>query len=148
MPPRMPKEASRQVALGELQGEVPGMPDEPAAGLEEPVLTRQRPALDGRGQDEPAQQIAEVVGDDAEEQPDLVRPEAVTGEARPMGGFFDGTSLPRKVVPSFKSSDERIQAALHEQLIRQQLNTGFPRNVRTQMLESLTVSGWDLADGV
>jgi hypothetical protein len=65
------------------------MPDEPAAGPEEPVLkTRQRPALDGRGQDEPAQQIAEVVGDDAEEQPDLVRPEAVTGEAGPMGRFF------------------------------------------------------------
>jgi hypothetical protein len=43
------------------------MPDEPAAGLEEPVLkTRRRPSLDGRGQDEPAQQIAEVVGDDTE----------------------------------------------------------------------------------
>src|SRR6266852_6115536 len=32
------KEASRQVALGELQGEVPGMPDEASARLEQPLL--------------------------------------------------------------------------------------------------------------
>ncbi len=34
----LPKEAPRQVAFGELQGEVPGVPDEPRAGLEEPLL--------------------------------------------------------------------------------------------------------------
>jgi len=33
----LPKEAPRQVAFGELQGKVPGMPDEPRAGLE-PLL--------------------------------------------------------------------------------------------------------------
>jgi len=50
----LPKEGPRQVAFGELQGEVPGMPDEPAARLEEPLLeTRQRPALDGERQDQP-----------------------------------------------------------------------------------------------
>jgi hypothetical protein len=71
----LPKEAPRQVAFGELQGEVPGMSDEPRAGLEEPLLeTRQGPALDGDGQDQPAQQIAEVIGDHPEEQPHLVGP--------------------------------------------------------------------------
>src|SRR5262245_14084948 len=65
------------------------MPDQAPAGLEEPLLeARQRPTLNGGGQDEPTQEIAEVVGDDPEEQPDLVGPEPVAGEARPVGGFF------------------------------------------------------------
>src|SRR6266851_2690793 len=34
----LPKEASRQVAFGESQGEVPGMPDEASARLEQPLL--------------------------------------------------------------------------------------------------------------
>ena len=47
-PENLPKEAPGQVALGELQGEVPGVSDEPRAGLEEPLLeARQRPVLDG-----------------------------------------------------------------------------------------------------
>jgi len=46
------------------------------------------PALDGDGQNQPTQQIAEVVGDHPEEQPDLVGSEAVAREARPMGGFL------------------------------------------------------------
>jgi hypothetical protein len=32
----LPREAPRQVAFGELQGEVPGKSDEPRTGLEEP----------------------------------------------------------------------------------------------------------------
>src|SRR5437016_5257064 len=85
----LPKEAPRQVAFGELQGEVPGMSDEPRAGLEKPLLeARQGPALDGDGQDQPAQQIAEVIGDHPEEQPHLVGPEAVAGEPGPVGGFL------------------------------------------------------------
>jgi len=53
------KVASRQVALGPLEHEVPRMPDQPPAGLEEPLLeTRQGPALDGDRQNESAQQIA------------------------------------------------------------------------------------------
>jgi len=59
-----PKEVPCQGALGLLKHEVPSMPDEAPAGLEQPLLeTREGPALDGDGQDEPAQQIAEVVGD-------------------------------------------------------------------------------------
>ena len=66
-PEDLPKEALCQVAFGQLQDEVPGMSDEPPAGLEEPLLeTRQGPVLDGDGQDEPPQKIAEVVGDDPE----------------------------------------------------------------------------------
>ena len=83
----LPKEAPRQVAFSESQGEVPGMSDEPRAGLEKPLLeARQGPALDGDGQDQPAQQIAEVIGDHPEEQPHLVGPEAVAGEPGPVGG--------------------------------------------------------------
>src|SRR5207245_2064615 len=79
------KEGPCQVAFGELQGEVPGMSDQPPAGFEQPLLeTREGPVLDGDRQDQPTQQIAEVVGDDAEQQTNLVSPEAVTGEARPV----------------------------------------------------------------
>ena len=88
-PENLPKERRRQVALGQLQDEVPSMPDEAPAGLEHPLLqARQRPALDGDGQDEPAQEIAEVVGDHPEEQADLVGSEPVTGEPGPVGGGF------------------------------------------------------------
>ena len=65
------------------------MPDEAPAGLEQSLLeTRQRPALDGPGEGESAQEIPEVVGDDPQEQPHLIRSEAVTGEPRPVGGFL------------------------------------------------------------
>ncbi len=64
----LPKEGPCQVAFGELEGEVPSMPDEPSAGLEEPLLeTRQRPTLNCKGESEPTQEVAEVVGDDPEE---------------------------------------------------------------------------------
>ena len=67
-PGNLPKEFPRQVALSELEHKVPGMADQASTGLEEPLLeTREGPALNGDGQDEPAQQIAEVVGDDREE---------------------------------------------------------------------------------
>jgi len=84
-PEDLPKEAPGQVTFGQLEDEVPSMPDEPPTGLEESLLeTRQGPALNGDGQGEPAQEIAEVVGDDPEQEADLVGPEAVTGEARPI----------------------------------------------------------------
>src|SRR5438876_3639904 len=89
-PENLPKEALRQVALGQLEHEIPRMPDQPPAGLEQALLqARQRPALDGDRQNEPTQQIAEVVGDHPEEQPDLIGSEAVAGEAGPMGDFLD-----------------------------------------------------------
>ena len=48
----------------------------------------QGPTLDGRGQDEPAQEIAEVGGDAAEQQVNLVGPEPITGKPGPVGGGF------------------------------------------------------------
>ena len=52
------------------------MSDQTAAGLEEPLLqARQRPALDGQGQGQPASQIADVIRDDPEQQADLIGPE-------------------------------------------------------------------------
>ena len=38
--------------------------------------------------DAPTQEIAEVVGDEPEEQPHLIGPEAMTGEPRPVGRGF------------------------------------------------------------
>jgi len=88
-PENLPKDVLCQGAFGELEHEVPSVPNETSTGLEEPVLeTRQRPTLDGEWQGEPTQEIAEVVGDHPEQQPDLIGPEPVTGEARPVGGFF------------------------------------------------------------
>ena len=79
-PEDLPKEAPGQVTFGQLEDEVPSMPDEPPAGLEEPLLeTRQRPALDGERQEEPAQAITQVVGGNPQEQAHLVGLEAVTG---------------------------------------------------------------------
>ncbi len=77
------------MAFGKVEDEVSRMPDEAPAGLEEPLLeARQGPTLDGERQDKPAQEIAEIVRDDAQKQPHLIGPEAVAGEARPMGGLF------------------------------------------------------------
>src|SRR5437867_6991507 len=68
-PDNLPKKSRRQVALRQLQDEVPRMSNEAPAGLEHPLLeTREGPALDGHGQDEPAQPIAEVVRDDPEQE--------------------------------------------------------------------------------
>jgi hypothetical protein len=54
-PDDLRKEALSQLAFGQLQDEVPGMSDQTAAGLEEPLLqARQRPALDGQRQGQPA----------------------------------------------------------------------------------------------
>ena len=86
-PQNLPEEVSRQVVVGRLQSEVPGMPNEAATRLEQALLkARQRPALDGERQGEPTEQIAEVVGDDPEQEADLVRAEAMAREASPVGG--------------------------------------------------------------
>ena len=37
-PENLPEEAPRQVALGKLQDEVPGMPDQASTGLERSLL--------------------------------------------------------------------------------------------------------------
>ena len=75
------------VALRQLQDEVPGVTNEATTGLEQPLLeARQRPALDGDGQDQPAQEIAEIVGNDPEEQAHFVGPEPMAGEPGPVGG--------------------------------------------------------------
>src|SRR5574337_501946 len=83
------KEAPRQMTFGKLEDKVPGMPDEAPAGLEHPLLeARQGPTVNGTGQDQPAQEIAEIVGDDPEKQPHLIGPEAVAREPGPVGGFL------------------------------------------------------------
>ncbi len=109
----LPKEGPRQVAFGQLQEEVPGMPNEAPAGLEEPLLeTRQRPGLDGEGQDQPAQEIAEVVGDNPEEQADLIGPEPVTGEPGPVGGGFALLDpLLRRPAPVVEEDDGAVRAS-------------------------------------
>ena len=66
-PENLPKEGPRQVALGQLQDEVPGVSNQTPTGLEQPLLqARQGPAPDGERQGQPAQEIAEIIGDDPE----------------------------------------------------------------------------------
>ena len=78
---------STTVTFGQLEDEVPGVPNESATGLEQRLLqTREGPTLDGDRQNQPTQQVAEVVGDDPEQEADLVGPEPVAGEARPVAG--------------------------------------------------------------
>jgi len=73
------------VALRQLQREVSGVADEPPAGLEQALVqARQSPALDGERQDQPSQEIAEVVGDDPETAPRWLG----TGDRR--GAFHAG----------------------------------------------------------
>ena len=75
----LPEERLCQVAFGKVQSEVLGMSDQPPARLKQPLLeAREGPALDGHGQNQSTQQIAEVVGDHAEEQADLVGPKPMT----------------------------------------------------------------------
>jgi hypothetical protein len=59
-PENLPEQARRQVALGELQDEVPDMLDQASAGLEESLGACQRPALDGTGEGLAAQAEALV----------------------------------------------------------------------------------------
>jgi hypothetical protein len=53
----LPEQKACQVAFHELKREVPGMPDEPAAGLEEPLLEARarRPEETARRKFDPAQ---------------------------------------------------------------------------------------------
>jgi hypothetical protein len=70
-------------------GEVPGLSDQPPGRLEQPLLeAREKPGLDGDGQNKPAEQIAEVVGDDPKQQADLIGPESMTGQPDPVSGFL------------------------------------------------------------
>ncbi len=58
----LPKESASQVALGQLEDEVRSVPNEVPASLDEPLLqARQAPALDGSGQDEPTQEMDELL---------------------------------------------------------------------------------------
>src|SRR5215510_16182654 len=85
-PENLAKQRPCQVAFRELQGEIPSVPDQPRAGLEQPLLKAcEGPVLNGDGEHEPAQQVAEVVGDDPEQQTDLIGPEPVTREPGPVG---------------------------------------------------------------
>lgn len=51
-PEDQPKEAPGQVTFGQLEDEVPGVPNETSPVLEQPLLeTHEGPALDGNGQE-------------------------------------------------------------------------------------------------
>ena len=76
------------------------------------------PALDGEGQDQPAQEIAEVVGDDPEEQPDLVGPEAVAREARPRRSPPEGQQAGRPVRQARLSESVRSCSSLRSRPAR------------------------------
>jgi len=80
-----PEQASGQMALGQQQPVVPGMFHQAPAGLDEALLhAGQRPAVDALRQHQAPPQVAQVVGEHAQLQADLVRPEPVTREPRPI----------------------------------------------------------------
>src|ERR1035437_4438932 len=57
--------------------------DQPSSGLHQPLLqTRQRPVLDSLGQHQPPPQIPQIVGQQAQRQPHLVRAETMATQSR------------------------------------------------------------------
>ena len=57
-PEDLSKEAPGQVTFGQLEDEVPGVPNESATGLEQPLLqTREGPTLDGDRQNQPSSKL-------------------------------------------------------------------------------------------
>src|ERR1019366_2668183 len=67
--------------------------DQPAARLHQPLLgTRQRPVPDSLRQSQTPPKVSQVIGNDGQPQPRLVRPEPVTNEPRHLHcllSFFD-----------------------------------------------------------
>src|SRR5262245_19699837 len=64
------------------------MSDQTAAGLEEPLLKLVSDQFWMAKAGPAAQQIADVIGDDPEQQADLIGPEPMTREPCPVNGFF------------------------------------------------------------
>jgi hypothetical protein len=82
-PYHAPKEPSREVAFRQQQPIAPGVLYRPAAGLHQPLLQAgQRPTLDPPGQRQPPPQIPQVVGNQAQPQPYVVRPKTVANQQR------------------------------------------------------------------
>jgi len=59
--------------------------------------TRERPALDPRRQNQSAPQVPQVVGQDAQLQSGLVRPETMARQPSPVGGLLASSSTLSKV---------------------------------------------------
>ena len=86
---RWPEQPPGQVALGQQEPVVTGVPDQSPARLDEALLeTGERPRIDPRWQDEPPPQIAQVVRQDAQLQPDFVGSEPVARQPRPVRGLL------------------------------------------------------------
>jgi mutator family transposase len=81
-PEHRPEQLPGRVTLCQQHPVLAGVRDQPAAGLDEALL--QRPAIDAPWQHQSPPQIAQIVGEHAQLQPDLVRPEAVARQARPV----------------------------------------------------------------
>ncbi len=83
-----PKQASGQVALRQQQPVVAGVLDQPPTRLDEALLeTGQRPTINALGEHQPPPEVPEVVGQHAQLQPGLIRPEPALA-ARRIGNRF------------------------------------------------------------
>jgi hypothetical protein len=79
------EQASRQVSFCQQQPKVTSMLHESPAGLDEALLQAgERPRVDALGQHQTPPQVPEVVRQHTELQSNLVRPEPVTREPRPV----------------------------------------------------------------
>src|ERR1035437_9607913 len=88
-PEHVAKQPFRQMALRQQQPIIAGMFHQPSSRLHQPLLqTRQRPVLDSLGQRQPPPQIPQVVGQQAQRQPHLVRAETMAREASHLYGLL------------------------------------------------------------
>ena len=117
-PQHVAEQPPGQMPFRQQEPVVPGVLHQPAPGLHQPLLeTRERPALDPRRQDQSAPEVGQVVGQDAQLQAYLVRPEPMARQPRPVGrllAFFDpllcGAALSCALGFSWTLNCERVLA--------------------------------------
>src|ERR1022692_3809328 len=82
-PHHTPKQPPRQMSFRQKKPVVASMFHLPSTRLHQPLLqTRERPVLDSLGRRQPPPQIPQVVGQQAQRQPHLVRAETMTTQSR------------------------------------------------------------------
>ena len=79
--PHRSEQPPRQMTLRQQQPVVARGLNQTTAGLHQPLLqARQRPLLDPLGQHQSPPQVAQIIGNEGQAQPDLVGPELVAAE--------------------------------------------------------------------
>src|ERR1035441_5582491 len=125
-PQHASEQAPREMALRQQKPVVTGMLYQPPAGLHQPLLQAgQRPRSDSLRQHEPPPQVAQVVCDHAEPQPNFVGPESMAAQPRHFHRLlplFDPLlGRPSLVVEPYHRPVRRLQIGHDEPDAREQL---------------------------